>query len=249
MKVVIRPKYQKQEKEIRAIIERFDHYGTLLYQQRNVIKTFQLGKKTINIKSFKKPNWINRFVYQWIIPGKAERSYNYAQTLLNKGFHTPFPIAFAAETKIGLRKSYYISEHLNYDLTFRELIYMLDYPNREKILRQFTRFTFQLHEQGICFLDHSPGNTMIKSTGEGNYLFYLVDINRMKFKPMSFSNRMENFGNLSPSKAMIKIMADEYATLINKPYGEVHEAMSTNCKKNKIFRYRKKKLKKWLGIE
>ena len=160
----------------------------------------------------------------------------------------PFPVAFAIETRIGLRRSYYLSEHLDYELRFHELIYMLNYPNREGILRQFTLFTFQLHEQGVCFLDHSPGNTLIRYIGDGNYLFSLVDINRMTFKSMTFAERMKNFANLSPSKTMIKIIADEYAMLINKPYEEVHKAMSKSCKKNKLFRYRKKKLKKCLGI-
>ena len=247
MKVVIHPKYQEQKKEICAIIKRFDHHGALLYRQRNIIKTFPLEDKTINIKSFKKPNWINRFAYQWIIPGKAKRSFNYAQILLEKGLNTPFPIGYATEAKIGLRKSFYISEHLDYDLTFRELIYMLNYPSREKILRQFTRFTFQLHEQGVWFFDHSPGNTLIKSTSDGNYLFSLVDINRMIFKPMNFASRIGNFANLSPSKAMINIIAEEYATLMSKPHMEVHNLLLSKCRKNKIFRYRKKKLKKWLG--
>ena len=60
------------------------------------------------------------------------------------------------------KKSFYLSEQVDCDLTYRELITDLNYPNYETILRAFTRFTYLLHERGIQFLDHSPGNTLIK---------------------------------------------------------------------------------------
>jgi hypothetical protein len=41
---------------------------------------------------------------------------------------------------IGLRDSYYVSEHLETELTFRELVEVPDYPDHENILRQFTKF-------------------------------------------------------------------------------------------------------------
>jgi hypothetical protein len=40
-------------------------------------------------------------------------------------------------------------------IDFRELVEVPDYPDHENILRQFTKFTFNLHEKGIEFLDHS----------------------------------------------------------------------------------------------
>ena len=44
----------------------------------------------------------------------------------------------------------------------KELVEIPDFPDHDTILRQFTRFSFNLHEKGIEFLDHSPGNTLIK---------------------------------------------------------------------------------------
>jgi hypothetical protein len=52
---------------------------------------------------------------------------------------------------IGLRDSYYVSEHLETELTFRELVEVPDYPDHENILRQFTKFTFNLHEKELNF--------------------------------------------------------------------------------------------------
>ena len=54
--------------------------------------------------------------------------------------------------------------------TYRELITFPNYPDREEILRQFTAFTKQLHDNGVLFKDHSPGNTLIKKIGENPML-------------------------------------------------------------------------------
>ena len=94
----------------------------------------------------------------------------------------------------GLSNSYYISEYQDYDLTYRELTTDFDIPDHEKMLRAFTRFTFQLHQSNIHFLDHSPGNTLIKRVNE-DYDFYLVDLNRMEFGSMDFKTRIINFSN------------------------------------------------------
>ena len=58
---------------------------------------------------------------------------------------------FEATNFFGLKESYYISLHVDYDLDFRVLIHDLNYPKRDEILKQFTAFTFQLHEAGINF--------------------------------------------------------------------------------------------------
>lgn len=181
--------------------------------KRNVIKIIKINGVVLNIKSFKLPNLINKIVYNFFRKSKARRSFEYGNKLMKLGIKTPIPIAFFEYSSlIYFKKSYYVSEQLLYDLTYRELINNKTYPDFENILRAFTRFTFKLHESGINFLDHSPGNTLIKKTNEG-YEFYLVDLNRMKFQKMDFQARMKNFAKLSPKDDMLDIMCDEYAKL------------------------------------
>ena len=85
--------------------------------QRNKIKLFELEGKTINIKSFKIPNLKNKIAYKYFRKSKARRSFEFATILLEKGIGTPQPIAyFENHDFIGLKDSYYISEHLQYDL-------------------------------------------------------------------------------------------------------------------------------------
>ncbi|MES2812364.1 MAG: lipopolysaccharide kinase InaA family protein [Bacteroidota bacterium] len=209
-------------------IQNFKTTGTVFGDgQRNIIKLFTVDGAVINIKSFKIPNLINKIAYKYFRKSKARRSFEYATNLLEKGIGTPQPIAFFENYSwLGLKESYYASEHLQTELTFRELVEIPDYPDHSTILRQFTRFSFNLHEKGIEFLDHSPGNTLIKKVSEKQYEFFLVDLNRMNFHAqMDVKMRMKNLSRLTPKKEMIEIMSDEYAKLYNKSFKEVFDTM------------------------
>jgi hypothetical protein len=250
MKAVISEPYKKSEEQIYHYLNHLDKGEEILgAPTRNKIKIFELNGERINIKSFKVPNAVNKIAYRFFRKSKAQRSFEYAQTLLLKDIGTPKPIAYFEETApVVFLKSYYISEQLEYDLTYRELVHEPDYPAHEDILRAFTRFTYELHEKEIEFLDHSPGNTLIQLKN-GGYKFFLVDLNRMNFKKMDFENRMKNFARLTPKKEMVEVMASEYAQLIKKPEDEVFEKMwfYTQDFQEKFRRKRKlkKKLKFW----
>ncbi|MEO6177761.1 MAG: lipopolysaccharide kinase InaA family protein [Flavobacterium circumlabens] len=249
MNFKINPIFADETTSILAIIKAFNTSGTIFGNgQRNIIKLFEWNDKTINIKSFKIPNLINKVAYKYFRKSKARRSFEYATVLLEKGIGTPQPIAFLENFNwLGLRDSYYVSEHLVTELTYRELVEIPDYPDNENILRQFTRFSFDLHEKGIEFLDHSPGNTLIKKSTEGKYDFFLVDLNRMEFHDtMTFEMRMKNLCRLTPVKEMVAVMSNEYAKL----YGESEQkTFDTLWKYTADFQeqfYRKKRLKKKL---
>lgn len=252
MQINIHPNFLKNKSNLLTMLENFDSSGVLFGDgQRNKIKLFDLEGKTVNIKSFKIPNVINKVAYKYFRKSKAKRSFEYANKLLENGIGTPQPIAYAENfTLLGLEKSFYSSEHLQAELTFRELVQNPEYPDHENILRQFTKFTFNLHEKGIEFLDHSPGNTLIKKRAQNQYEFFLVDLNRMNFhNDMDFESRMKNFHRLTPKIEMITVMSTEYAKLYNKKYDEVFAKMwfYTNDFQLKFHRKiaRKKKLLFW----
>ncbi|WP_428228877.1 lipopolysaccharide kinase InaA family protein [Flavobacterium sp.] len=252
MNFKVNPIFIKSSPSILNIIKSFNHSGVLFGNgQRNIIKLFDLDGKTINIKSFKIPNLINKIAYNYLRKSKARRSFEYATILLEKGIGTPQPIAYLENFNwLGLRDSYYVSEHLVTELTYRELVEIPDYPDHENILRQFTRFSFELHEKGIEFLDHSPGNTLIKKKADGNYEFFLVDLNRMEFhKTMTFETRMKNLCRLTPLKEMVAIMSNEYAKLYKESEQKTFDTLwkFTADFQEQFFRKRrlKKKLKFW----
>ncbi len=216
MIIKIHPDFKTYQTKILNCISNFDKQGQLIYGgSRNSIKTFDIGGLELNIKAFQKPNFIKKIIYTYFRASKAKRSYNYAQYLTDKGIGTPKPIAYVEHKNImGLTSSYYVSEHLKFDLMFRELVTDSEWPEHETILRQFTQFCFKLHENGIEFKDHSPGNTLIKKVNDSHYEFYLVDLNRMRFhESMTLEQRMFNLRRLTPKLDMVSIIADEYAKL------------------------------------
>ena len=244
---VIHTDYVENTTFLNDIIENYDvkgeNYGN---QDRNSLKLFILKGNTINVKSFRVPNFINQIAYRFFRSSKAQRSYEYANILKSSLIGTPEPIAFFEyKTALFFKKSYYISKHLEYDLTYRELTTDFEYPNHEHILRAFTRFTYSLHEKNINFLDHSPGNTLI-TTKDNDYKFYLVDLNRMEFKKLDFEARIRNFAKLTIHKFMIEIMSDEYAKLSGVNYDTVFELMWKATEEFQEKFHRKKRLKKKL---
>lgn len=232
------------------IINNFDTKGEDFgNQDRNSLKLFQLDNKTINVKSFKVPHLINQIAYRFFRKSKAQRSFEYANKLKNLNIGTPQPIAYYEfKTPLLFKKSYYISDQIDCDYTYRELTTDFNIPNYDEILRAFTRFTFDLHEKGVHFLDHSPGNTLIKKTEKG-YDFYLVDLNRMEFKPLDFETRIKNFSKLTIHKSMVDVMSDEYAKCSGEDYNKILNLMwhETEAFQEKYHRKRrlKKKLKFW----
>ncbi len=254
-KIVVNPNYQSTENEVKNIIENYQNiHDYLVKGTRNSIKKTKLENgKITTIKAFKIPNIINKFVYRFFRESKAARSYKYAKLLIDKGLKTPYPIAFVEnKSVISFLDSYYLCEFIKDDFTYREVVHTPNFPDFENVLRQFTKFTFDLHEAGIEFLDHSPGNTLIIDLKNGNYDFYLVDLNRMKFhQEMTLEQRINNFIRLTPYKESVEIMADEYAKLYKKDKKLVFDLMwnGTEEFQQKFHKKqaRKKKLKALIG--
>ncbi|MEH6408497.1 MAG: lipopolysaccharide kinase InaA family protein [Leeuwenhoekiella sp.] len=247
MKIITSTAHKSNLFKIEAFIADFTKKGKILADgNRNQIKIFDLNGQSVAIKSFKIPNSVNKFAYRFLRKSKAQRSFEYANKLIQNNILTPEPIAYAIENDgILFGKSYYICEHLNCDLTYRDLVENEQYPDRLAILKAFTAFTFQLHEKGINFLDHSPGNTLIVKT-ENGYDFYLVDLNRMEFKPMDFDARMKNFSRLTPKRDMVGIMGAEYSTLYGSDQEETIAKMWEETEAFQLRLQKKQKLKKKL---
>jgi hypothetical protein len=247
MKSVYHHQYKIYKKQIDNFIENFKISGIQFGKaSRNTIKLFELNNELLNIKAFKIPNIFNQVIYSFFRKSKAQRSFEYANKLIALGINTPKPIAyFESKPSFLFKSSFYVSKHFECDLTYRELSRDLNYPDHDNILRAFTRFTYKLHELGVNFLDHSPGNTLIKKVGK-DYVFYLVDLNRMEFKPMDFKTRINNFSRLTTQQSMIKVMSDEYAKVSGEDYNKVFKLMRQFTQEFQDKFQRKKRLKKTL---
>ena len=245
MKFEISPVFKNHQSAVIDLISNFESLTDSADSgSRNKIKNAVLNNTNLCIKAFKKPNAFNKIAYTFFRKSKAQRSFEYANRLLKLNILTPTPIAFFEFKKKGLiDKTFYISEQLDSDLTFRDLTQNLDYPDHENILRAFTRFTNKLHNKGVLFLDHSPGNTLIKKKMD-SYDFYLVDLNRMKFGNLSFDARISNFKRLTIHASMIATMSDEMAKITSLSYKEIHTKMWAESQKFQKAYHKRRALKK-----
>ena len=132
---------------------------------------------------------------------------------------------------------------MKFDFPISEVINNPNFPNRIKILNEFVLFTFKLHENGINFLDHSPGNTLVK-VNNSKFLFYLVDLNRMRFEKMNFNSRIMNFRRLTNDKEVIQILSMEYAKLCDRNANDVFNLMHKYSNQFIARRSFRKKIKK-----
>ena len=249
MKYLINNKFKDIQKNVIFFIDNFLIEGKILVNgQRNAIKLFEVEGITLNIKSFKRPNLINKIVYRYFRKSKARRSFEFASKLMEMQIGTPQPVAFFENYDfVGLKESYYACEHLENVFEFREIVQNEAFENRDFIIRKFTQFTFEMHEKGIEFLDHSPGNTLIHKNADGSYSFFLVDLNRMQFhETIDFKTRMKNLSKITHKKDMIAVMSNEYAKLSNGDETTIFETMWGLTADFQYRFHRKKRIKKKL---
>ena len=119
MNRVIEDKFTAITAQLDDVIINFDTSGTPFgNQDRNSLRLFKIEDKTLNVKSFKIPNVINQIAYRFFRKSKAQRSFEYANKLLNLGIGTPQPIAnYEFITAFFFKKSFYISEQLSFEFT------------------------------------------------------------------------------------------------------------------------------------
>lgn len=243
------------------ILNRSENIGAKKKKQDKTKKNETL--KMINVKKFKQKDFITNFFYKFK-GSKAKRSYEYAKKLLKYKIKTPEPIAYFDDfvNEKSKTNSYYISEELKYDFTCREVFWPEDIErekarqgenykineetermfakvkkNREKIIRQFAKFTFDLHENGVEFEDYSPGNVLIKDKS-GNYEFYLVDLNRMKFNvKMSLEKRMKNVSRMMDNEKIARIFTNEYAKYCKQREEQVFRYLRHYIRKHRGYVY------------
>ena len=238
------------DQKLLDIINNFTNSGQdFVIGKRNKIKLFDYQSTKIIVKSFKKPFFLQAIVYRFFRMSKAKRSLVHAKILESKQINTPKPIAyFENKSLFCLLDSYYLCEQIVPDFLFKDLIekdiYTADLP---QILKYFAQFSFGLHQAGIEFLDHSPGNSLFIKKDDGSYEIYLVDLNRMKFHDsMPFEVRMKNLSRITPSKEMIQIISAEYALLYKKNETEVFDLLWKYTSDFQTKYYRKIRIKKRL---
>ena len=236
----INPKYAHVKGLVDDIERHLDASENTLYDQRNLIRVVNFEGHDYVVKSFKKPNLINRIAYRYFRASKAKRSYDYSIKI--GASLTPEPVAYIEKVdSFVLTKSYYISRYFDYDHTIDEVLRDKTLDNRDEILKEFSDFTYRLHEQGILHQDYSHGNILIKksdSSSPASYEFKIIDINRMKFQVLDLEIRLTNFARIRADDKDMETIIVNYA----KRMGLAAEELLVNAKFYRDDFYRKRAL-------
>ena len=239
-KFILNEEFKKFEYFLCNIKQFFKENSNTIHKARNELKVIEHENQKLVVKYFKIPHFINKIVYTFFKKSKAQKSYEYALKI--KEF-TPKPIGYIEFYKFGLfDESYFVSEKFDYDFTIREALLDINFPNKNEIFKAFAQFTFDLHENGIYHLDYSPGNILIKKEND-NFIFKIVDINRMKFLNMDLEKRAKNFSKLWAKDEDLEFIAKEYAKIYEKNNEEFISKTISFSKKHKAVKNFKKRLK------
>ncbi|MBD3841907.1 MAG: hypothetical protein IE909_08480 [Campylobacterales bacterium] len=212
-KLQLNPKYENFHDTLLNIQTIFKNSNESIHKARNELKIVELNGLKCVVKSFKVPHLLNRIAYTHLREGKAKKSYTNALKLQALHVSTPEPIGIIEFFKSGLLgESYFISVYEPYDFTIREVFHH-KVENTEQILKEFARFSYDLHQKGVWHVDYSLGNILITKLLE-SYKFSLVDINRMQFKTITPQKGLKNFNKFwAKDKNDLVIIAKEYAKL------------------------------------
>lgn len=219
MKIILAEDTSYMKEEIIFTLKKFKNEGNLIGdEKRNIVKFFNLTDSTLNFKLFSQRNILSRQGYKLYRKSKARLSFEHAQFLISKNFHTPKPVAYIERYDFsGLAANYYISEQLDNSTIFTEILDDLSFTDREKIIRQYASLMYELHNNGIEFVDNSPGNFLIKRIKK-DYQIYLVDLDKMNFyDKIEPKKRLKNLAKLTKDTEILKIIASEYSALSGIP--------------------------------
>lgn len=236
MRIIINPSYKFLEDFIYSLPANFEKSGKVIYEGRNILRQYTIKNVDLVVKRFKQPHLINRIVYRFFRLSKANRSYHYGLELFRRGIATPEPIAFIEKRNFGLTDSYYISLNSPLKHTMREFWFDPEIGERKFILEAFGKFTARLHQKGVLHLDYSSGNILF-DIENGNPVFSLVDINRIRFGKVTEEEGYKSFARLWLPNEVYVIIAKCYAA--ESGYNETH-AIERICYYKDCFMKQKK---------
>lgn len=217
MKVVVNPKYATLTEFMKGVIKRSYTPGEVYRASRNTVEEVQVGGYRLVVKRFKKPVVFNRWVYTFIRPTKAKRSYNYSLKLLDMGFTVPEPVGYVEEKKGGLfHTGVYVSLYTDYKAVAEFNNPALRTLDNAVLLASFVRnlaaFAAKLHSKGVLHGDFNSSNILYKIE-DRKWKFALIDLNRAKFGIKSWRKFAKDIGNLSLDYELIAMVIKEYATI------------------------------------
>lgn len=155
VKITLNPAYEGLRSFVEGLPQRFEREGRVIYDARNQIRAIEHNDLIINAKRYCVPRPFNRLVYSFLRQPKAVRAYQNALRLQQMGIATPTPIAYILCGRRLLGESFLVTVQSALPRNFYEFRHH-PLQSYEPIVRQFARFTADIHQKGVLHLDYSP---------------------------------------------------------------------------------------------
>ena len=215
---VLHPDYAQLAEFMDSLPERFARgEGQPIHKGRNELREFQVEGLACVVKSFHRPNWLNRIVYGFLRKSKARRSYEYALMLRNLGIGSPTPVGYYAERRLGLffGRSFYVCLRSPLPYNYIDILeHNLSPDDEKRYLQAIARTTARLHNAGMVHIDYSHGNILFGPGADGKPQVELIDLNRIRFHHVGMEEGCRNFADRLPTNMeQRRIVAEEYARL------------------------------------
>jgi RIO-like serine/threonine protein kinase len=219
-----------------------------IFEERNIIKVLEYQGVKYAVKSFKIPHLINKIVYRFFRDSKAKRSYYNSKKLVDLNINTPKPIGYIEfESFLFFKESFYICEYFKYNFEIRAVFKDQAFKNRELILYEFMKFTYNLHNKGVYHVDYSPGNILVKQQND-IYEFYIVDVNRMKFTEFDLDLRLKSIAKLTSNRDDNNMILKYYAEISNIDTELLRGRYSYFLDEQQKYLSNKRKIKNIIGL-
>lgn len=191
----------------RIAVEGMPADAEIIYDERNRLFRVRHEGVAYIVKSFRRPNAVNRVAYVSVRAGKARRSFENALRLVRMGIDTPAPAAYMEVRRGGLlAESYYICR----DVAAPQVRFWDRRSDGDAVASALAADIVRLHSAGVWHKDFSPGNILVESAGEGRYRFHYIDLNRMQFGVRGRARLMSMFGRMHDDEAPVRDLGRRY---------------------------------------
>ena len=209
-KVFVSEEFKSLSPWIYNLPQSFDNDGISIYKGRNELREKETPQGTMIVKSYKRPHFINRIVYEYFRSSKAERAYQYAELFRSNGIGSPQPVGFITKGNCCLfDKSYFVCLKSECPYTFRDFA-KKSFERKNEILQEIGKVTARMHEAGLYHEDYSAGNILFRDD-LSEIKIEIIDLNRLTFGKVNLEKGCKNFERLPMDEETIRVMIGAYA--------------------------------------
>ena len=156
----------------------------ILEDSRNRVGVVTLAPRDGQTKEFVVKEFRIRGVTRWkslVLPSKAKKAWQGSLAMVEKGFLTPYPVAYLERrTPLLLERCYFISEYVPDIEEVRGLFRTLPHEELTPLLRDLARHLARCAAGGILHRDLSDGNVLVGKKTAEPFQFFLLDTNRIR---------------------------------------------------------------------